>query len=106
MTQWKPSGNKIMVRMDPTERKTSSGIIIHHATSEREEMSQMTGTVVAMGPLAFHDQKVPWIKVGDRVKITKFGGWLHKEVENGEEVNYRVLHDLDVIMVLEGEENE
>lgn len=102
-TKWKPSGNKILVLMDPAETQTASGILIATGTfAERAEMAQMDGTVVALGPLAYHDQPIPWLKVGDRVKITKFGGWLHNEGN----YKYRVIHDLDVIMVLKGENDE
>jgi len=96
MTNWKPTGNKIMVLMDPVEKKTASGIVLPDQTQGRDEMSQMTGTVVAMGPNAYSDQGGSWVQVGDKVKVQKFSGWLHKEGED----NYRVLHDLDVIMVL------
>jgi len=99
MTNWKPTGNKIMVLMDKTEEVSSGGIILHKTTTSRDEMAQMEGTVVAMGPLAYNDQGETWVHVGDRVKIQKFAGWLH---EDGED-KYRVLHDLDVIMVLSKE---
>lgn len=95
-TNWLPTGNKILVRVTPVEKKTASGIIIHETTTERQEMSQMDGTIVALGPLAYKDQGTDWVKVGDQVKFSKFAGYLHEE--NG--VKYRVMHDLDVIMVL------
>lgn len=103
-TKWKPSGNKILVLMDKIETTTKSGIVIvaPGTLNERAEMGQMDGTVVALGPLAYHDQPFPWLKVGDRVKVTKFGGWLHNEGED----KYRVIHDLDVIMVLKGGNDE
>jgi co-chaperonin GroES (HSP10) len=103
-TNWQPSGNKILVKMDQVETTTKSGIIISApgTLNERAEMAQMDGTVVALGPLAYFDQPKAWLKVGDRVKITKFGGWLHSEGED----KYRVIHDLDVIMVLKGANDE
>lgn len=98
-TNWKPTGNKIMVRMDKTEKVSAGGIVLHTTTTQRDEMAQMEGTVVAMGPSAYNDQASVWVKVGDRVKIQKFAGWLHDE---GDE-KYRVCHDLDVIMVMDKE---
>jgi co-chaperonin GroES (HSP10) len=97
-TKWKPSGNKVLVLMDKAETTTKSGIIIAApGTLEgRAEMQQMEGVIVDMGPTAYHDQKTPWAQVGDRVRIAKFAGWLF---EDGD-VKYRVLHDLDIMMVL------
>lgn len=97
-TKWKPSGNKIMVLMDPVETTTKSGIIvaIPGTLEGRAEMQQMEGTVVAVGPTAYHDQQAPWTKVGDRIRVAKFAGWLF---EDGKD-KYRVIHDLDVMMVL------
>lgn len=104
MTKWQPAGNKILVACDKVETTTKSGIIVSApgTLNEREEMKQMLGTVIAMGPLAYGDQGVPWVQVGDRVKFTKYAGFLH--TEEGDETKYRVMHDLDIIMVYKGEE--
>ena len=95
MTRWMPSGSKVMIEVEKMERRTASGLVIPEQVAERADMNQMTGTVVAMGPLAFHDQPVAWCQVGDRVKFSKFAGFLHTE----DGVDYRVMHDLDIIMV-------
>lgn len=99
---WQPCGNKILVKMDKVEKKSAGGIILADTTHERAEMAQMQGTVVALGPLAYNDQGTGWVEVGDVVKFSKFAGYLHEE--DGEK--YRVMHDLDVIMVLKGDSNE
>lgn len=101
-TDWKPTGNKILVEMEKVENVTKGGIVLPESKTEREEMSAMVGTIVAAGPMAWADQSVPWAKVGDKVKFAKFAGFLHKE--NGR--NFRVMHDLDIVMVLEGESHE
>lgn len=102
MTKWQPSGNKILVLMDKVDKYSAGGIALPEVTTERGEMAQMEGTVVAMGPQAYNDQQTQWVAVGDRVKITKFGGWLHSE--GGDK--YRVIQDLDVIMVLKAEQGD
>lgn len=103
MTAWKPCGNKILVEMDKTEKVTKSGIILGTSTqNERNDMAQMVGVIVAVGPNAWGDQPGGvWAKVGDRVKFAKYAGYVHTEGEGDNEVRYRVMHDLDVIMVLE-----
>ena len=101
MTNWKPVGNKIMVLMDKAETVTKSGIVIAAGTFEdRAEMAQMRGTVVAVGPTAYNDQASAWVKVGDRVMIAKYAGFLHNEGDPKSPDRYRIIHDLDVLAVL------
>lgn len=106
MTKWQPAGNKILVMCDPVQKTFKPGGRIEVPAGtviERQEMKQMLGTVIAMGPLAYNDQGIPWVNVGDRVKFTQYAGYLHEE-EGDSETKYRVMHDLDIIMVYKGEE--
>jgi|ERR1700674_344123 len=98
MSKWKPCGNKILVLMDPVEEVTKGGIVIPGTKTERDAMGQMVGTVVAVGSCAWADQPAPWARVGDRVKFAKYAGFLHQE--EGSTDMYRVMHDLDIVMVL------
>lgn len=103
-TKWNPCGNKILVQMDKVEEVTSGGLIIPRQKTERDEMSQMVGTLVAVGNCAWGDQPAPWAQIGDRVKFAKYAGFLH---DDGDGLMYRVMHDLDIVMVLpQGESNE
>jgi chaperonin GroES len=104
-TNWKPCGNKILVQMDKVEEVSKGGIFIPTQKTEKDAMSQMVGTLIAVGNCAWEDQPYPWAKVGDRVKFAKYAGYLH--TEEGDDTLYRVMHDLDIVMVLpNGEENE
>lgn len=94
-TKWLPCGNKILIQMDRVEEVTSGGIVIPRQKTERDEMSQMIGTVIAVGPDAWADQSHTWAKPGDRVKFAKYAGFLHEEGDT----KYRVMHDLDIVMV-------
>jgi len=95
-TNWKPCGNKILVAMDKVEEVTKSGIVLPGQKTERDAMAQMTGTLVAAGSCAWADQPAPWAVVGDKVKFAKYAGYLHDE---GDGNLYRVMHDLDIVMV-------
>jgi co-chaperonin GroES (HSP10) len=97
-TKWKPCGNKILVEMDPVEEVTKGGIVIPGQKTERDAMAQMVGTIVAVGDCAWGDQPHKWAKPGDKVKFAKYAGFLHKE--EGSDTLYRVMHDLDIVMVL------
>jgi co-chaperonin GroES (HSP10) len=102
MSEWSPCGNKILVQMDRVEEMSKGGIVIPHQKTERDEMSQMVGTLVAVGNCAWGDQPAPWARVGDRVKFAKYAGYLHEEGA----VKYRVMHDLDIVMVLPKGKND
>lgn len=97
-----PCGHRIVVKIEEVERQTESGIIIKEDTADREEMSAIKATVVAVGPSAWADQSVSgtWAKVGDKIMIAKFAGQLWKR--NGSK--YRVISDLDVIAVIKSED--
>lgn len=98
---WQPCGNKILVQMDKAEEKVGS-IYMPPPKVERDEMSQMIGTLVAVGSCAWADQPSAWAKVGDRVKFAKYAGYLHEE----DGIKYRIMHDLDIVMVLPGDQDE
>jgi co-chaperonin GroES (HSP10) len=101
-TKWKPVGNKIMVQMDKAEVVSKSGIILAApgTLEARAEMAQTQGTVIAVGDGAYSDQSSAWVKVGDRVMIAKYAGYLHTEGKDDNIERYRLIHDLDVIAVL------
>jgi len=119
--EWVPSGNKICIMLDKVESFSHGGIFVLPAQSERDSMNQTEGTVAALGPLAYADmrgwdeetqtwKRVHWVEVGDRVKFQRHHGWVHIEPdENGDNVEYRIMHDTDLTMVLSqktGDSNE
>lgn len=119
--EWTPSGNKIVVMLDKVESFSHGGIFVLPASAERDSMNQTEGTVAKLGPLAYADMRgwdeasqqwkqVSWVKPGDRVKFQRHHGWVHIEEDaDGEKVEYRVMHDTDLTMVLSqktGEDNE
>ena len=108
---WIPSGNKIMVQLDQVESFSQGGIFIPQQVSERDQMNQTEGTVVALGPLAYKDfrgwstEQQQWVliqpvAVGSRIKFQRHHGWVHLEGEGEDRVEYRVMHDTDVTMIL------
>src|SRR5574341_302413 len=97
----KPCGHRILVYPIPKERVTASGIVIPDATAQREDMAQVDAVVVRIGPNAWHDQPSgAWCQEGDIVKIAKYVG-LYNEGLDGR--HYRIINDLDIVGVVEGE---
>jgi co-chaperonin GroES (HSP10) len=92
-----PVEYKVLVKLDDIEEVSEGGIIVSVGeASEREQMSQVRGLLVAVGSNAFFDWK--WKpEPGARVMIAKYAG-LFCEGEDGEE--YRLCNDKDIAAVL------
>jgi chaperonin GroES len=88
----KPLGDRILVKADPAEAKTKSGIVLPDAAKEKPQ----EGTVMAVGSGRILDNgtKVPVeVKVGDKVLYSKYGG---TEIKlEGED--YMVLSERDIL---------
>lgn len=77
-----PFGGRVVVQLRRIKKKsTKAGIILVEETKENEKWNNMIGKIVAMGPLAFknRDTARPWVegiwaKVGDYVRVPKWGG--------------------------------
>jgi|DEB0MinimDraft_10_1074344.scaffolds.fasta_scaffold05829_3 chaperonin GroES len=88
-----PVGDRVVIKAEPIEEKTSGGILIPDPERAKHGNSQVFGHIVAIGPDAWSDYSEPFAKVGDRVIFAKFGG-LFVDGEDGEE--YRIFNDVDV----------
>lgn len=97
-------GYRVLVKPDPLEKKTESGIILEYASMEdRLQMAVTTGTVVALGAQAYSQQEVSpdgksWCSVGDRILFGKYAGKMIENPDDGE--RYFVMNDVDVLAVL------
>lgn len=89
-------GYRIIVNPESQEKTTDSGIVL----PARERAEQETGTIVAIGPLAWKDygDGTPWAKVGDRVLYSKYGGKMVHDPDTKKA--YRVCNDEDIIAVI------
>lgn len=89
-----PIGDRVVVKPEPEEEKTKSGIVLPDTAKEKPS----EGTVIAVGPGRVLDNglKVPLeVKIGDRVIYSKYGG---TEVKiDGEE--YIILSERDILAV-------
>lgn len=92
--------NKVIIKADPVETTTESGIILGGANYERDEKSVCTtGVIVDYGPAAWLDPimggKSP-VEVGDRVVYAKYSGKFITNPDDNEE--YVIIND-DAIQV-------
>lgn len=96
-----PVEYNIVVKMDPVEEKTASGLFLPQSKTDRDELSADEGTIVATSPLAFSyadwpdDARLP--QVGDRILMAQFDGRIWKR--GGQ--TYRLIKDKSVIAIIE-----
>lgn len=98
-----PLDVRVLVRPDVVEEKIGS-IFVPEQHKEREQMAQIRGTLVAAGVNAWGEAKAnpdfTAPEPGTRVLIAKYGGIV---VDGADGAKYRVMNDVDVTAVIEGE---
>jgi chaperonin GroES len=95
-----PQGHRVLVKPLEIEQRTASGIILAtEGQKEREDMSNTTGEVIAMGNDCFPDQ-TPWCKPGDRVVFAKYSGLLYQGKDG---MRYRIINDDNVVATLDSD---
>jgi chaperonin GroES len=87
----KPLGDRVMVKLEKSETKSTGGIIIPDTAQEKTQQ----GTVVEVGPGTEKDPVC--VKVGQKVMYDKYAGTQIKV--NGEE--HLILKMADIIAVVE-----
>jgi co-chaperonin GroES (HSP10) len=110
-------GHKILIKPDPIEveqelSKENSALAAMgfkvadvDGSKEREKKATTTGTLVAVGPMAwkaFDGEKEgwePWAQIGEKVMFGRYAGDLITHPETKEE--YMLLNDEDLYLVLE-----
>ena len=92
---YKPLGDRLLVKPNPSEEKTKSGIVLPDSAKEKPQ----EGKVIAAGIGARDDKgnKIPMeVKVGDVVLYSKYSG---TEVKiDGEE--HLIIRESDVLAVV------
>ncbi len=91
----KPLADRVVVKMVETEETTKSGIILAAAAQEKPQVAE----IVAVGPGGLVDGKevAMYVKVGDKVIMSKYSG---TEVKlDGNE--YTILRQSDILAIVE-----
>lgn len=92
----KPLGDRVLIKREDAEEKTSGGIIIPDTSKEKPSK----GSVVAIGDGA-RDEKgnlIPMnLKVGDKVFFTKWGG---TEIKVDDE-ELLIMKESDILAIIE-----
>ena len=110
-----PVGGRVLVQWRAAKKTvTSSGIVLVEETKDTEKLNNQVAKVISIGPLAFkkRDTLEPWpegnwIKVGDFVRMPKWGGdrWEvpFGDPAVGETALFSVFNDHEVIAKVTGD---
>lgn len=94
-----PVDTKVLIKPHKVEEKTQGGIIMAATTVEKEQLSEVKATVIAIGGNAFADWGDGVLpKVGDHIMFAKYAGLVCEGLD-GEE--YRAIQDDDIVAILE-----
>lgn len=101
-----PFGSRVLVQIRRSRKKSKGGIILTDDSKDTEKWNTQTAKVVSLGPLAFKNRETrndwvegDWCKVGDFVRVAKYGGdrW-EVPIDGSEEPALFVIYnDLDLI---------
>lgn len=91
----KPLADRVVIKMVEVEETTKSGIILTATAKEKPSVAE----VVAVGPGGLVDGKevTMYVKVGDKVLISKYAGTEVKLDEN----EYTILKQSDILAIVE-----
>ena len=96
MASIKPLGDRVVVRPEPAEEKTSSGLYIPDSAKEKPQR----GTIVAVGPGRVENgNKIDMtVKEGDTVLYGKYAG---TEINVSDE-DVLIMRESDILGIVEG----
>lgn len=95
-----PCGYRVVIRPEAVPEQSKGGIILPEMQLEKENLAQVYGELVAVGPEAWKDSKEPWAKPGDRIIYGKYAGLIFP---GNDGVKYRVINDKDIVAVVQRE---
>jgi co-chaperonin GroES (HSP10) len=114
----KPLGVAVLIKAYEPERKGGQ-IVLPDAVASKMSMVDQRATVIAIGPVAWKDEgywkplffglfrrwkQVDRAKVGDKVLVTKYAGFMAGESISADSQQYRLVNDRDIFCAIEGEQ--
>jgi chaperonin GroES len=89
-----PIGDRVVVKPEPEEQKTKSGIVLPDSAKEKPSEGKVVS--VGTGRILDNGQKVPLeVKVGDNIIYSKYGG-TEVKIDNEE---YIILSERDILAI-------
>lgn len=92
-----PAGRAVLIQ--PYETKAIDTIIeIPDSVREKDRMIEQRAVVIAVGPSAWCDEPAPRAKIGDKVLVAKFAGYMATGPLDGKP--YRLVNDRDIFALI------
>ena len=106
-------GRAVLIQMDEPKQAKNSAIILPDLVREKTDMVEQRATVIQIGETAWHDEGywAPWCfgllrrwtikpraRVGERVLVTKFAGYMTIGPADGK--RYRLVNDRDIFAAI------
>jgi co-chaperonin GroES (HSP10) len=105
-----PFGSRVMVQIRRAKSQTSGGIYIPEEARKTEASNTQVSKVALVGPLAFKNRNTmtmwpegAWCNTGDFVRTPKYGGDRWTVKHEGEEIEFVIFNDLDIIGKITGD---
>jgi len=105
-----PFGSRVMVQVRRAKSQTSGGIYIPEEARKTEASNTQVSKVALVGPLAFKNRNTmdmwpegAWCNPGDFVRTPKYGGDRWTVKKDGEEIEFVIYNDLDIIGKITGD---
>ena len=90
---------EVLVKPDTIDEQHGS-IFIPLKVRDRQQLAEVKSTLIAVGGNAFEGRAEPLPKIGDRVYVTRYSGFLVRG-EDGEV--YRICNEKDVKAIIKGD---
>ena len=113
-----PTGHKVLVKLDPVERRSKGGIITATEANENQhKVGIQRGLVLMTGPSAWkafrevdEGKEVngrAWARTGDYVLFAKFAGrFIDDPFQDDADGHFMIMNDEDIIAILAEGDNE
>lgn len=105
-----PLGARLLVQVRTPKQESEGGILLVEETRDTELWNTQVAKVIAMGSVAFcnRDTLEPWpegqwCKVGDYVRVPKYGGDRWQVTRDGKTAMFVIVRDLDVVGAIVGD---
>jgi Co-chaperonin GroES (HSP10) len=96
----KPLGRAVLIEPYLPERKESL-IVLPDEVQGRQQMIDQRAVVVEVGPNCWCDEPGPRAKVGDKVLVARYAGFMAQGTKDGKQ--YRFVNDRDIFAAIEVE---
>jgi len=105
-----PFGARLLVQVRTPKQESEGGIVLVEETRDTELWNTQVAKVIALGSVAFCNRDTiarwpegQWCKVGDYVRVPKYGGDRWQVTKDGKTAMFVIVRDLDVVGAIVGD---